>query len=86
MHNNCEFEGEPESNDKPVGQYPTIVTRNQGDTCLVVQAFWSGKYIGLMEVEFDNAGRVVGWNGAPILLDNSVEQGTVFKESSVKYM
>jgi len=43
---------------------------------LVTQAFWAGKYLGFLNVTFNDDGDVSSWNGDPILLDNSTAQGT----------
>lgn len=66
------YTGTPPSNDKPEGPYPTVITKDNGEQTLVVQAYWSGKYLGFIDVTFDDSGRVTEWEGAPILLDNSV--------------
>ncbi|XP_033741400.1 snake venom 5'-nucleotidase-like [Pecten maximus] len=66
------YTGTPPSNDVPEGPYPTVVTKENGEETLVVQAYWSGKYLGFIDVTFDDNGRVTEWKGAPILLDKSV--------------
>ena len=67
--------GNPPSIEKPEGEYPTVIKQDSGDEVLVVQAFAYGKYLGFLQVEFDDAGKVTSWAGQPILLDNFVEQG-----------
>lgn len=63
------------SGDKPQGPYPIVVDREDGTKCLVVQDFWLGKYMGYINVTFDDTdGHVVRWEGQPILLDDSVPQ------------
>ena len=52
-----------------------MITREDGSQALVVQDFAFGKYMGFLEVEFDDDGKVVSWGGNPILLDASVEEG-----------
>lgn len=66
--------GKPPSNDKPAGEYPTVITNN-GRNVLVVQDFWAGKYLGFLNVTFNADGDVESWNGDPILLDNSTLPG-----------
>ncbi|CAG8467098.1 20240_t:CDS:2 [Cetraspora pellucida] len=56
------------------GTYPTIVKNAEGDDTLIVQAFWSGKYIGHLDISFDETGKVVAYSGAPILIDQSIPQ------------
>ena len=57
------------------GPYPTIVQHPDGSEVLVVQAYAYGKYLGYLEVNFDNDGVITEWDGNPLLLDGSIEQG-----------
>ncbi|RIB16001.1 Metallo-dependent phosphatase-like protein [Gigaspora rosea] len=57
-----------------LGPYPTTVKNAIGEDTLIVQAFWSGKYIGHLDVSFDEEGKVVEYSGAPILVDQSIPQ------------
>ncbi|XP_042861628.1 LOW QUALITY PROTEIN: 5'-nucleotidase-like [Penaeus japonicus] len=66
--------GADPSTEPSVGEYPTVVTQASGRKVLVVQAYAFGKYLGHLEVKFDGAGEVTGWNGNPILMDNAVEE------------
>jgi hypothetical protein len=34
-----------------------------------------GKYLGILQVDFDASGEVSSWSGNPILLDGSVTEG-----------
>ena len=43
----------------------------------MVQASAYDKYLGFLQLEFDDAGKVTSWAGQPILLDKTVEQGGV---------
>ena len=64
--------------DKPSGPYPTIVLNKSGDKVLVVQASAYTKYLGNLTVFFDNFANVVGWDGAPIFLDdNNIHSGNL---------
>lgn len=54
------------------GPYPTWVTRGEGDLVPVVQAYAYSKYLGHLELIFDDAGRLVHAGGNTILLDASV--------------
>jgi len=56
-------------NDRAVGPYPTMV----GDTA-VVQAYAYGKYLGSLNVVFDDDGVVTSASGEPRLLDRFVSQ------------
>ncbi|XP_064489181.1 protein 5NUC-like [Ornithodoros turicata] len=61
--------------DRSMGPYPIVVDRKDGTRCLVVQAFWLGKYMGYINVTYDDVdGHVLRWDGQPVLLDNSIPQ------------
>lgn len=51
-----------------VGPYPTMV----GNTA-VVQAYAYGKFLGVLNAKFDDAGNVIDASGEPVLLDASIE-------------
>ncbi|CAG8506425.1 18614_t:CDS:2 [Dentiscutata erythropus] len=57
-----------------LGPYPTTVKNAIGEDTLIVQAYWSGKYIGHLDVSFDKEGKVVEYSGAPILVNQSIPQ------------
>lgn len=59
------------SEDKPKGPYPAVVNRTDGTTGLVVQAYWFGKYMGFINVTYDDRGHIKSWRGQPILLNQS---------------
>lgn len=71
------FTGKPPSDETPVGQYPTVIEQIGGKKALVVQAFTWGKYLGYLNVTFDNAGVITGYGGNPILLDHTVIEGVL---------
>ena len=52
----------------PEAEYPYVVKTPRQDTVLVVQAWEKSKILGVLEVEFDNAGKVMNYSGQPILL------------------
>lgn len=56
------------------GPYPTVV-----NGVPIVQAFAFGKYLGELEITFDDDGNVVSADGAPILLDSSVSEDEATK-------
>lgn len=62
------------TNDRAVGPYPTMV----GDTA-IVQAYAYGKFLGELNVVFDDAGKVVSATGEPLVMDAAVTEdaGTV---------
>lgn len=67
--------GEAPSNEKPVNVYPTVITQSNGDKVLVVQDYTFAKYLGFLQVEFDNSGKITSYSGNPILLDYKVQKG-----------
>ncbi|CAG8507670.1 4734_t:CDS:2 [Dentiscutata heterogama] len=56
------------------GPYPTVVKNAEEEDTLIVLAFWSGKYIGHLDISFNKAGKLVAYSGAPILIDQSIPQ------------
>ena len=52
------------SSNRAKGAYPTMI----GDTA-IVQAYAYGKYLGELNVSFDDDGRLVSAIGEPLLLD-----------------
>ncbi|EDV25256.1 uncharacterized protein TRIADDRAFT_57018 [Trichoplax adhaerens] len=74
------YTGTPPSNEVPVGPYPTVInpSYNSSRKVLVVQDFYFGKYLGDLQVVFDNFGEVKSYGGNPILLNSSIaKDGTV---------
>lgn len=55
------------------GPYPTLVNGPDGVEVPVVTAYSYGKYLGDLVVTWDDEGKVISAEGAPILMDNSVE-------------
>uniref|UniRef100_A0A6B0VER7 5'-nucleotidase n=1 Tax=Ixodes ricinus TaxID=34613 RepID=A0A6B0VER7_IXORI len=55
------------------GDYPTVVERN-GKQALVTQDYWFGKYLGYLKLNFSSEGELKGWEGNPILLNQSIEE------------
>ena len=71
------LQGKPPSFEKPTHNYPHVVQPNhdRNVNVLVVQAHHYLKYVGLLEVTFDDDGNLKEWNGNPILLDRDVVEG-----------
>ncbi|SKA36847.1 bifunctional metallophosphatase/5'-nucleotidase [Consotaella salsifontis] len=59
------------SDEHAAGPYPTMVKSPDGTEVPIVQAYAYGKYLGEIEVTFDDAGKVTEAKGDPILLDAS---------------
>lgn len=48
--------------------YPYVVKNSQQETVLVVQAWEKSKALGILYVQFDSAGKVIGYSGHPVIL------------------
>ncbi|WP_122519545.1 bifunctional metallophosphatase/5'-nucleotidase [Pannonibacter phragmitetus] len=59
-------------NDKAAGPYPTIVANPDGKDVPVVTAYAYSKYLGEIELTFNDNGDLISAKGDPILLDASV--------------
>uniref|UniRef100_A0A147BRD5 5'-nucleotidase n=1 Tax=Ixodes ricinus TaxID=34613 RepID=A0A147BRD5_IXORI len=64
----------PRKEDVIEGPYPTVVKRGGGSIALVLQSFWFGKYLGHLKLQFSNDGQLTGWDGNPILMDQSIQE------------
>lgn len=56
------------------GPYPVAINDPDGNPVLLVSDYAYGKYLGRLDVTFDENGVVSAYEGNPILLDNSVAQ------------
>lgn len=73
------FLGSPPDIEKPEGEYPFWVEQpNTKRKVPVVQAFHITKYLGELWIEFDARGEVIKSVGNPILLNSSIEPGTIY--------
>ena len=61
--------------EKPEGDYPVVYKHGEVGQTLVVQAFAYGKYLGVLDLKFDDDGKIISYSGNPILLDDKVEEG-----------
>lgn len=61
------------------GDYPLIIhpSYNESLDIPVVSAYLFGKYLGYLEVTFDDEGAVTSYAGNPIVLDKDVEKGII---------
>ncbi|KAM7173488.1 5'-nucleotidase isoform 2-T2 [Macrochelys suwanniensis] len=69
------YTGPPPSSEMPAGNYPFLVKSDDGRQVPVVQAYAFGKYLGYLNVTFDDQGNVIRTSGNPILLDSSIPEG-----------
>ena len=67
-----------------MGPYPTVVEQPDGGQGLVLQAFHNGKYLGVFNVTFDDAGVITKYAGNPVLLDHTIPEGTSVDGYSMK--
>ncbi|NXI68508.1 5NTD nucleotidase, partial [Anseranas semipalmata] len=79
------YTGTPPSTEEPAGAYPFMVDSDDGRKVPVVQAYAYGKYLGYLNVTFDEKGNVVEAVGNPILLDSSVPEDEHIKEEVEKW-
>ncbi|KAF9528279.1 Metallo-dependent phosphatase-like protein, partial [Crepidotus variabilis] len=61
------------------GPYPTIVKNAVGDEVFVVTSFRWGEYLSYIDIEFDERGKIVQYEGAPIHLTNTTEESPQLK-------
>ncbi|XP_061192083.1 snake venom 5'-nucleotidase-like [Saccostrea echinata] len=73
------YSGSPPSVEKPAGEYPHVVQKSGGEQTLVVQDYAFGKYLGFLQVEFDNSGKIINYGGNPILLNKSITENSDLK-------
>nr|XP_054753897.1 snake venom 5'-nucleotidase-like [Lytechinus pictus] len=75
------YTGTPPSTEVPSGDYPLVVDQKGGGRALVVQDYTFGKYLGNLDVTFNDAGEVIAYGGNPVLLDYTVtEDQTILEE------
>lgn len=68
------YNGPPPDIDIPVGSYPHIVKHASGKLVPVIQAYAYSKYLGMLNLTFDENGDLTNFTGQPILLDHSYSQ------------
>lgn len=79
------YSGKDPSTEEKMGDYPSVVTQSSGRRVPVVQAYAFGKYLGKLQLSFDDRGEVVSWSGNPILLDGSIPQDESILKELVPY-
>lgn len=65
--------------DKAAGPYPTMIDGPDGTPTAVVQAYAYGKYLGALDVSFDDNGVVTAAKGEPIIMDGEVIEDAATK-------
>ncbi|XP_041972284.1 apyrase-like [Aricia agestis] len=66
------YTGESPDGSTPAGEYPTIVTQENGHQILIVQASCYTRYLGDFKLYFNDEGKIVSWEGQPIYLGTSI--------------
>ena len=67
------------TSDRAKGPYPTWVTTPNGGRTAIVQAYAYGKYLGRLDVSFDDNGVVTDAIGEPIIIDGQISEDTDLK-------
>ena len=67
------------TSDRASGPYPTWVTGPDGGRTAIVQAYAYGKYLGRLDVHFDDQGAITEATGEPLLMDNTVPEDDALK-------
>lgn len=67
-----------------VGASPLVVRHGAAPTLIVTAGFW-GRYLGVLRVSFDAAGRAVHYGGNPVLLDAAMPEDPVFVTELARY-
>ncbi|CAG2118853.1 unnamed protein product, partial [Medioppia subpectinata] len=78
------YDGPKPSVEEVIDKYPTIINHGSHQS-LVLQAFAFGKYLGVIDVEFDAEGNVTRFEGKPILLDNSFPEDPELAKEVTEY-
>lgn len=79
------WNGDAPDSDEPEGPYPYVVVQNSGKEVPVVQAYAYTKYIGRLNVTFDDSGDLIEFSGQPLLLDTKIVQDTEMLEELEVY-
>ena len=68
------------TDDKAEGPYPTMVKGPDGHDVPIVQAYAYGKYLGELDVTFDDDGVVTAAAGQPLIMDGKITEDPKLKE------
>jgi 5'-nucleotidase len=68
------------TSDKAAGPYPTWVDAPDGTKVAIVQAYAYGKFLGELNVTFDDNGIVTAATGEPIVMDAAIAEDATVKE------
>ncbi len=65
--------------EKAEGPYPTMVAGPDGGKTAIVSAYAYGKFLGRLDVVFNDAGEIVEATGEPVIMDASVTEDAAVK-------
>ena len=65
--------------DDAAGPYPTMIDGPDGNPTAVVQAYAYGKYLGMLNVTWNDDGTLKAAEGEPILMDGSIAENAELK-------
>ena len=87
------YTGKEPSIEKAQGNYPTLISQESGKVVPVVQAYCYTKYLGHLELQFDEEGELLKpvetlgvWFAQPILLDSSIAKDEWIEAKFEKYL
>ena len=87
------YTGQEPSIEQAEGQYPTFIRQKSGRVVPVVQAYCYTKYIGHLELQFDEEGELLKpvetygvWFAEPVLLDSSIVRDEWIETKFKKYL
>ncbi|RWS11647.1 hypothetical protein B4U79_11299, partial [Dinothrombium tinctorium] len=78
------YNGKAPSIEQPVDKYPVVINHSKGRKTLVVTAYAFGKYLGFLNVSFNQNGNIVWYKGNPISLDEKVPEDSDSRSMLVK--
>ena len=64
---------------RALGASPRVVTSPAGKPVLIVQDYFAGVYLGVLQVTFDEDGTPTAWQGEPVLLDDTIPEDPAIK-------
>ncbi|XP_026331469.1 apyrase-like, partial [Hyposmocoma kahamanoa] len=74
------YTGEAPDGNIPLGEYPTVVTRDDGHRIPIVQASCYTRYLGIIKLYINEAGIIESWEGQPVYLGSSIVQDPYIME------
>lgn len=69
------------SDEKAAGKYPMMVNSPLDEPVLIVTAQCWGKYLGRLDILFENDGVIEEWSGDSIYLDSSIPEDPLFTQN-----